>query len=352
MFLIVLILLVSCEAFPAELPGMETPSATEAVSMQAIVQSSTPLPPSPTNTASPTIAPTQEPFLQLTYMLQELNDRVGFYAVTLGCPNEIPPCLSEPELLFTIESINDPSFTEHSWSSDGSRIVFSLNAVGWGSSLYLADSSGESITVLIDAKEEGPVHNPDWSGSGNEIAYYSCEETSCSIMIWDLEKSEQLPFFSNDEFQWSFDPSWSSDGSFMVFSAVESSGVRQQLFFSDATGSQVTQVTMGSGNKLLPALSPHGDKIIFIRYPTDWDGKGKLMITDASGINEVVLLSEWLTDYSGPVWSQVGDWIAFNKMFDIDGWDVFISKPDGTNVIQITNSPDISKSLPSWRYVH
>ena len=124
------------------------------------------------------------------------------------------------------------------------------------------------------------------------------------------------------------------------------------MFISDAHASQITQVTSASGNKRNPALSPDNNRIVFIQYRTDWEGVGKLMIMDANGANESIIRSEWLTDFSGPTWSQVGNWIAYNKMFNLDRWEIFISKPDGTSEIQITDLPDTSKGLPAWRYVH
>jgi len=349
-FALSFILLTSCGIFPVEQTSTVAKFEPVSVSTESFREPSTPLFTEQSNTATPKTVPMEGSFLQLTYMLQEPNMKVGLYAVTLGCPYENPPCISEPELLFSLESINDPLFTKHSWSSDGSRVTFSLDTVGMGRSLYLTDSSGESITVLIDANEYGPVQNPVWSGSGSEITYFTCEQASCSIMTYDLRSSVHSTFFSNNDFQWSIDPSWMFGDSFMVFSSVESTGTRYQLFLSNAAGSQVTMITKGSGNKVSPAFSPDGEKILFIRYPTDWDGAGKLMTIDTNGINETVIFSEFLTDYSGPVWSQVGNWIAYNKKFDINGWDVYISKPDGTGEIQITDSAYIYKGLPSWRY--
>lgn len=306
--------------------------------------------PSPTGTPSPTVAPTQQLMLQLTYMLQEPGDQVGLYAVTLGCPTRIPPCLGDPELLFTIEAISDLSFAKHSWSPDGSQVAYSIDALGWGRSLFLGDSSGDAIATVIDAKDHGPALRPAWSGSGNEIAYYTCRGSACSIMIWDLEQDEASAVFSGGEIQWAYDPDWSFDGSLLLFSAVEPAGSRQQIFVSERGGDEARQITVGSGNKISPSFSPPGDEIIYIQYPTDWDGVGKLMSANADGSNPVVVASEWLTGFSGPTWSPIADWIAYNKMFDIDGWDLYISKPDGSNEIRITESPEVVKGLPAWRY--
>ncbi len=351
-----MIFLASCSPSTTTTPIMPTTSTVHIGSTPTSDRSPTKASPRPTNTTTPTVTPTPQPVLQLTYMLQEPNGRVGLYAVTLNCPYENPPCLGEPEVLFAFKSVNDPSFTKHTWSQDGSEVVFSINAVGWGNKIFLADASGNSIDALMDEREFDQAYHPAWSGSGDQFTYYFCGEENdrafCSIMTMDLDGNHRNPFIVDENMRWQTDPSWSIDGSAIVFSAIRSSDFRWQLFISDAHASQITQVTSGSGNKRNPALSPDNNRIVFIQYRTDWEGVGKLMIIDAQGANESIIRSEWLTDFSGPTWSQVGNWIAYNKMFNLDRWEIFISKPDGTSEIQITDLPDTSKGLPAWRYVH
>lgn len=354
--LILGILIASCGTSPS------IPVTTATPSSQHVYTAATSLPletRSPTETEIPvseTITPTPQPLLQLTYMVQEPSNRVGVYAVTLNCPYENPPCVGEPLLLFTFQSHNGPEFTRHYWSQDGAQLLYSINAVGWGQDIYRADATGSQIQALTEEREFGTEYYPSWFDSEQQILYQTCgienEREYCALMKMGPEGNDPTRLIIDESMRWQFYPRPSRDGSVIVFSGEMAPDTRTQLFIVDSEGNQVTQITSGPGNKLEPALSPDSEQIVFVQYRSDWQGAGNLMIINVDGTDSRLIASEYLTDFSGPVWSPIGDWIAYNRMFSYDSWILFIAKPDGTGVVQITNSPNVPIGLPAWRFVH
>ena len=53
------------------------------------------------------------------------------------------------------------------------------------------------------------------------------------------------------------------------------------------------------------------------------------------------------TPRAGPAWSTNGRWIAF--VSDRDGSDdVFVMRPDGSGIENLTRTPELEESHPSW----
>jgi dipeptidyl aminopeptidase/acylaminoacyl peptidase len=93
-----------------------------------------------------------------------------------------------------------------------------------------------------------------------------------------------------------------------------------------------------------PTWSPDGSRIAFV---SDRDGNQDIWVMDSDGSNPVNLTHEQAKDYS-PAWSPLGDWIAFASVRDSPYWELYLMRPDGSDVQRLTWWEDASDWSPSW----
>jgi dipeptidyl aminopeptidase/acylaminoacyl peptidase len=93
------------------------------------------------------------------------------------------------------------------------------------------------------------------------------------------------------------------------------------------------------------AWSPDGKQVAFI---SNISGRNNLWLVAAEGgwPAQLTVSSQRQTD---PAWSPQGRWIAYTS--DTDGneqWDIFLVSPRDGQVVNLTNTADISEENPAW----
>jgi tricorn protease-like protein len=126
-------------------------------------------------------------------------------------------------------------------------------------------------------------------------------------------------------------PAYSPDGRRLAFAS------RGDIFVKDVGSTEERRLTNSPELDTEPAFSPDGQKIVYsghnVHYTTD------LYTMNAEG-TEVKKLTD---GGSSPDWSPDGTKIAFST-----NGELYVIKPDGTGLKNLTNSPTVMESGPSW----
>lgn len=227
------------------------------------------------------------------------------------------------------------------------------------------DSSSDSDVVaatpvrLTWTRDE--ERNPAWSPKGDKIAF-RCVHYSRSARIDEVVNRPISPVIAvtsricvmnadgssqerlNRHRCGDADPSWSPDGSKIVFSSYRDGN--RSIHMMNGDGSQLRWITIDDYSNMQPAWSPDGSQVAFSSYR---GGQWDIYVMDADGSNLTRVTNARGSD-AEPAWSPDGRKIAFASDAGVDGiqnLEIYVVNIDGTGLTRLTNRPN-RDSDPAW----
>lgn len=235
------------------------------------------------------------------------------------------------------------------WSPDGRRIAYlSQNDTGFTFSIKVMNADGTNQTAVTNVnygfcvwpwQDEWSV---SWAPDGRKLAF----QENADIFTVNVDGSNRV----NVTNHWAMDaePSWSADGSKIVFTSSRSCW--RTMYSMNPDGSNVQALPSdGEFWDTAPEFSPNGTRIAFVVNSSM--NMPVLYTANADGTNRTPFegLGSSSHNRNKPKWSPDGSRIAF-QMWEASDSDseIYVRNVGLGRLTQITNT-DGSNFDPSWQ---
>jgi Tol biopolymer transport system component len=246
---------------------------------------------------------------------------------------------------------------EPAFSRDGTRLTFVTGQWAPGCNNYelnimpsIFGTDRRQLTRLC-----GYDQHPTWSPDGTKIAFWSDRDAGEGLYVMNADGSQQTRILSTSSIQRLIEsPHWSSDGTRIAFVGYNlGTNNEADIFVVNADGTNPVNITnTPSIHEVAPAWSRNDGKIAYVRvtspdnsaiYTMNADGSNKAQLTNLSitGLGIIMGLGQLKL-----AWSPDGTRLAY--MDSGNSLDIFAINADGTNPVQLTNTPD-NDTYPDWQ---
>jgi TolB protein len=200
----------------------------------------------------------------------------------------------------------------------------------------------------------GAWSQPSWSPDGASLAYVYRGNNFSDIFVTDAHGEAQTRLTSSqstilDDNDWNFRPAWSPDGSQIAFVSDRKTAYPTLWLMNAEDGSRLRAVpTPGVNGESLDAISwaPDGEHVAVTLFGGSGPSQVAIVPVDTSLREQARMLTDRPSGALDPAWSPDGGWIAYAGR---DGYasEVFASRPDGSDVVRLTNDAVLDRS-PAW----
>lgn len=242
------------------------------------------------------------------------------------------------------------------WSLNGQTINFlsnRLNPETLGPAQMAGDGSGMRSLTTLEAvftlfRERQFDWDPSWSPDGSTILWASLRDLNLELysistaVAFDIENATRL----TDSAPRDWFHAWSPDGSKIAYSSDVDGN--ENIYVMDVASGEITQLTDHEKDDTRPAWSFDGNQIIFAsERDVDFEsGELRLYIMNADGSNQREFENEPFA--AGQTWSPDGNYVMWMEYTSEGQWHVFVSDSDGSNIRRVTDGAG-DFLVPTWR---
>ena len=214
-------------------------------------------------------------------------------------------------------------------SPDGRWIAYHRGDAEGHSYLWLMSRDGRNPRQLTTGSDQG--FDPTWSPDGTRLVFASYEGGNADLYALRLADGVVTRLTFDEAADLAPDWSWSNDR--IAFQSGRDGG-REEIFTMKPDGSDVRRLTVNANGDAQPSWSPAGTQLAF------WGSRAEQTIyrMNADGTGIVPLVSRMLRP-GGPHWGPAGSdqWIVFTGYRPDSGHsEVFRIAPDGTGLALLT----------------
>lgn len=239
------------------------------------------------------------------------------------------------------------------WSPDGTQLVFSGAAtvdprsVDPFRKLFIAEVATGATRVLYD---EVDVLQPKWSPHGYRIAYWHAARGQRDIYTIDKDGRPSSVVAVTFDTPSDWNPLWSPDGQWLYFMSDRDGTMRLWRVAIDEksgkTNGPFERMPIPSMNAGFASVARNGERFVYqstttygelLRLRLDTSGR---MVSDPRPILSGSLMARF------PKLSPDGQWIAFAGARPQE--HVFVMKPDGSGLRQLTNDVARDRGIDWW----
>lgn len=227
--------------------------------------------------------------------------------------------------------------------------VHDANGAYKKTSLWVMRSDGTGETELLPDNAYGWIQHghAEWSPDGEHLVMFGGNAVNPQIWVTDATGRDRRQV--TDRSGSNIDPSWSPDGTTIVFTGCPRSVCffhNYEIYTVPAEGGDVTRLTDDGVRDHDPYFSPDGTRIAFLSmtgraggdHPAgEWNirivdtgGGGLRRVTDDGQVN------------SKPEWSRDGEVLWFHRLVygEVGAhFDLWTVKPDGSDLTRVTDGP-------------
>mgnify|MGYP001233773270 CR=1 FL=1 len=240
------------------------------------------------------------------------------------------------------------------WSDDLSKIVFTSNASTTNAQeIFIANFDGTGQQQLTNSAPQYGNSNAIFRSS-TKIWYANAQSTGVTE-IWEVNTdgtgNHQLTNFSSIPKSGDIYDFNSSKTKVLYYKQNPSWSPTGELYIANIDWSGEIQLTSNGVVDAQGDISPDGTKIVFYHNesPSGYNSPNNIYIMNSNG-TQSVKLTNFTGNNSGfsPRFSPDGTKIAY-CYHNGTQQDIIVMNLDGTNQVNITNTPDVDEALTDWR---